>query len=83
MGEAVTLGGTTLETMFLPDALWGPNKLGEFGVSSQREGTFEKWMSSMMTSPVVGSLAGNVLKRFRVELDYANAKLYVSAPSRP
>ena len=83
VGEAVTLGGTTLETMILPDAFWGPNKLGEFGVTSQSEGTFETWMSSMMTAPVVGALAGNVLKRFRVELDYANAKLYLSAPSRP
>ena len=39
----------------------------------------EKWMSSMMAVPIVGSLAGNVLKRFRVELDYLNSKLYLSA----
>jgi predicted aspartyl protease len=79
-GEAATLGGQTLETMFIPAARWGPRQLERFGVVSQREGTFERFMSSMMTAPIVGSLAGNVLKRFRVELDYQNNKLYLSAP---
>ncbi len=80
VGEARTLGGTTLETMFVGDARWGTRRLQEFGVVSQREGTFERYMSSMMTSPIVGSLAGNVLEHFRVELDYANEKLYLAAP---
>ena len=60
--------------------LWGANQLSEFGIVSQREGTFERRMSRMMSAPMVGSLAGNVLKRFRVELDYPNAKLYLSGP---
>jgi len=76
----VTLGGQTLETMFVPGGRWGEFPLAEFGVTSQREGTFEKMMSGMMTAPIVGSLAGNVLKRFRVELDYPNEKLYLSTP---
>ena len=79
-GEAATLGGQTLETMFVPAGRWGPHKLDRFGVTSQLEGAFEKWMSAMMAAPIVGSLAGNVLKRFRVELDYPNSKLYLSAP---
>lgn len=79
-GEAATLGGMTLETMFIPRGRWGTNQLTEFGVVSQRQGTFESYMSRMMTSPIVGSLAGNVLKRFRVDLDYPNAKLYLSEP---
>ena len=79
-GEAATLGGQTLETMFVPGGRWGPHKLDRFGVTSQIEGTFEKWMSGMMAAPIVGSLAGNVLKRFRVELDYPNNTLYLSAP---
>jgi predicted aspartyl protease len=79
-GEAVTLGGMTLETMFIPRGRWGTNQLTEFGVVSQRQGTFESYMSKMMTAPIVGSLAGNVLKRFRVDLDYPNAKLYLSRP---
>ncbi len=79
-GEAATLGGMTLETMFVPGAKWGLRTLDELGVVSQREGTFERYMSSMMAAPIVGSLAGNVLKHFRVELDYANETLYLSAP---
>jgi hypothetical protein len=79
-GEAKALGGITLETMTVPGGLWGPRKLAEFGVTSQDEGIFERRMSSMMATPIVGSPAGNVLKRFRLELDYPNAKLYISGP---
>lgn len=35
-------------------------------------------MSSMMTASVVGALGSNVLRRFRVELDYASGKVYLS-----
>lgn len=80
VGEAATLGGQTLETMSVPGAKWGPVAIAEFGVVSQREGAFEKWMSQMMTDPILGSLAGNVLKRYRVELDYPNETLYLSQP---
>jgi hypothetical protein len=79
-GEAALLGGQTLETMFVPRAAWGTLALEEVGVTSQRQGTFENWMSAMMTAPIVGALAGNVLKRFRIELDYPNQQLYVSGP---
>jgi predicted aspartyl protease len=79
-GDAKLLGGQTLETMILPEIRWGKNRLRGVGVTSQREGTFEKWMSSMTKEPIVGSLAGNVLKQFRVELDYRNEKLYLSSP---
>lgn len=77
-GEAATLGGQTLETMFVPGAQWGSQEISEFGVVSQREGTFERYMSGMMATPIVGSLAGNVLKQFRVELDYSHQMLYIS-----
>lgn len=77
-GDAATLGGQTLETMFVPGARWGSVSLGEFGVTSQSKGTFEKYMSAMMTSPIVGSIGGNVLKQFRVEMDFPNEKLYLS-----
>lgn len=79
-GEAATLGGQTLETMFVPNAKWGTHVIGVLGVTSQREGTFERYMSSMMSKPIVGSLAGNALNRFRVELDYKNEMLYLSTP---
>jgi len=77
-GDAATLGGMTLETMFVPSARWGSQSLQNSGVVSQREGTFERYMSAMMSKPIVGSLAGNVLRQFRLELDYPNQKLYLS-----
>lgn len=77
-GEAATLGGQTLETMTVAGGTWGTHEIGEFGVTSQRAGTFERFMSGMMTSPIVGSLAGNVLKKYRVELDYQAQMIYVS-----
>jgi hypothetical protein len=73
-----TLGGQTLETMFLPKITWNGNALADVGVVSQQTGVFEEWMSSMMTAPTVGSLAGNVLTQFRVDLDYPEQKLYLS-----
>jgi len=79
-GEAATLGGTALETMTLPGGVWGAQTLASFGVVSQHEGTFERYMSGLMKAPIVGSLAGKVLKQFRVELDYPNEKLYLSKP---
>lgn len=80
-GEAKWLGGQTLETMFIPQAKWGANTIPKLGVTSQREGTFERYMSSMTKKPVVGALAGNVLKQVRIELDYKNETVYVSIPS--
>jgi predicted aspartyl protease len=77
VGEAKTLGGTTLETMFVHSVQWGSYQIQEFGVVSQSEGTFEHYMSSMMTAPIVGSVAGNILKHFRVELDYINSMIYL------
>lgn len=79
-GEAKLLGGQTLETLFVPRARWGTHALAELGVTSQREGVFEGWMSSMTALPIAGALAGNVLRDFRVELDYANETLYLSKP---
>lgn len=73
-------GGQVIETMIVPEGRWGEFKLESFAIASQREGTFEEWMSSMMPKPVVGALAGNVLNQFRLELDYKNELLYISKP---
>lgn len=81
--DAVTLGGQTLETMFVPLASWGSHEVARFGVVSQQEGVFEQGMSRMMASPIVGALGGNVLERFRIELDYAAQLLYLSQPDPP
>jgi hypothetical protein len=64
----------------VPAGQWGPNSLGEFGVTSQKAGTFEQYMTQMMSAPIVGSLAGNVLKQFRIEMDFVGQRLYLSKP---
>jgi hypothetical protein len=57
-------------------------KVGSFVIKdpaavSRPAGTFEKWMSDMMTAPIIGSVAGNVLRDFRVEIDYENGYTYL------
>jgi C-terminal processing protease CtpA/Prc len=47
------------------------------GTVARPEGTFEKWMSGMMTGAVVGALGGNVWRQFRVEIDYAAGVTYL------
>ncbi|MDF2629594.1 MAG: hypothetical protein K0R39_3425 [Symbiobacteriaceae bacterium] len=49
---------------------------GDLLVAGRGPGVFESYMSSMMTAPIVGALAGNALKQFRVEIDYANQTTY-------
>ena len=56
-------------------------RLGDFvirgpGAVTRPEGTFERRMSGMMVAPIVGALAGNVLRQFRVEIDYAAGVTY-------
>jgi predicted aspartyl protease len=58
------------------NAKLGEIELANVGVVARREGVFENWMSEMMTAPIVGALAGNVLKAFRLEIDYANGYTY-------
>jgi predicted aspartyl protease len=56
----------------------GPIALTGVAAVSRPDGIFEQWMSSMMTAPIVGSIGGNVLRDFRVEIDYAAGKTYLS-----
>lgn len=70
------------ETIFVPDGHWGSYAIRDSGVVSQHEGVFERYMGSMMAEPIIGSLGGNILKHFRIELDYAKQMLYLSQPER-
>lgn len=76
--EAKTLGGSVPEeTLVVPEIRWGPIPLLDVGMVERPEGTFERWMTSMMTGPVIGALAGNVLKDLRLDLDYSLQSLRV------
>lgn len=54
----------------------GPFKLNGVAAVSRPKGTFEQYMSKMMTKPIIGALGGNVLRAFRIEIDYANNATY-------
>lgn len=61
----------------MPQLRVGEATLRDVPVVSRRAGTFEKYMSSLMTGPIVGALGGNVLRAFRIEIDYPNGATYV------
>jgi hypothetical protein len=80
VGAANMIGGTfdaKAGMLRLPEMQWGTFELRGVGVVSRPTGTFEKWMSDMMTAPIVGSIAGNVLRAFRIEIDYPHGVTYL------
>jgi len=74
--------GNKMETsallMRIPEMKWGPFSIKDAGVVSRPAGTFERYMSGMMSAPIVGSIGGNVLRAFRIEIDYANGRVYLN-----
>ncbi|HKF50758.1 MAG TPA: aspartyl protease family protein, partial [Candidatus Acidoferrales bacterium] len=80
VGPANMIGGAfdaKAEMLRVPEMQWGTFDLPRVGVVSRPAGTFEKWMSGMMTAPIVGSIAGNLLRAFRVEIDYPHGVTYL------
>lgn len=79
-GAANMIGGSfdaKAEMLRIPEMQWGTFRLHGVGVVSRPGGTFEKYMSQMMPAPIVGSIAGNVLCAFRVQIDYAHGVTYL------
>jgi predicted aspartyl protease len=80
VGAANMMGGS-METkalmMRLPKLNWGPFQVESVGAVSRPKGVFETYMSRMTRAPVVGALGGNVLRAFRIEIDYAAGDAYV------
>lgn len=80
VGEANMLRDKTdadLLLLRLPRMQWGPIELRNVGAVSRRPGIFETYMTRMMSAPIVGAIAGNVLKAFRVDIDYPNGAVYI------
>jgi hypothetical protein len=83
-GAANMIGGSfdaQAEMVRVPQMQWGTLDLHGTGIVSRPAGIFEKWMTSMMPSPIVGAIAGNVLRTFRVEIDYAHSVTYLEQHS--
>jgi predicted aspartyl protease len=69
--------------MRIPNVKLAGFKLPTMTAVSRPPGTFEKYMSQMMTGPIIGAIGGNVLKAFRVEIDYANGVTYLEKHGDP
>ena len=79
-GAANMIGGAfdaKAEMLRLAEMRWDTFHLPRVGVVSRPPGTFEKQMSEMMTAPIVGAIGGNVLRAFRVEIDYQHGMTYL------
>jgi len=61
----------------------GPFQLKAIAAISRPKGTFERYMSGMMTQPIIGAIGGNVLRAFRIEIDYANNATYFERTGSP
>lgn len=85
VGEANMLGTSDTNALLVRLAKigWGPFEIRNAGAVSRRNGTFETYMSKLMTGPIVGALAGNILRCFRVEIDYPNGTTYLKQTSQP
>jgi Aspartyl protease/PDZ domain len=77
---AANMGIGKMETEALmtriPEMRLGDFAIGGAGSVFRPVGTYEKSMSNAMTAPIVGALGGNVLRQFRVEIDYAAGVTY-------
>lgn len=78
-GVANMVGGpweVDLPLMRFPSVRCSGVTFADVLVVGRSPGRFEQYMSSMMSGPVIGAVAGNLLKQYRVEIDYANQLTY-------
>ena len=66
----------------VPGASLGSLDLTAFAAVGRPSGVFEQWMSKMMTAPIIGSIAGNVFRAYRVEIDYTAGAVYMEQTGR-
>lgn len=59
----------------VPEARLGHLELTDICFVTRAEGVFERYISSMTTAPVVGALAGNVLRHLCVTVDYQRKRM--------
>jgi hypothetical protein len=64
--------------LVVPTAQLGEFTLHNIGMVSRPAGVYEKYISAEMSAPIVGALAGNVLRQFRIEFDYQQATAYLT-----
>ena len=68
---------TSFKMLRIGTMQWGPFTLENVGSVSRPSSNYEQVMSRMTGRAVVGSIGGNVLRHFRVDIDYPNDRLYL------
>ncbi|MGD8379195.1 MAG: aspartyl protease family protein [Gammaproteobacteria bacterium] len=68
---------TTLQMLRIEKMQWGPFELRDIGAVSRPAGTYEKWMSKVVGKSVFGSIGGNLLQAFRVDIDFPRGQVYL------
>lgn len=68
---------TSLSMLRIGAIHWGPFILKNVGSVSRPKGNYEQMMSKLTGRGVIGSIGGNVLRHFRVDIDYPNRRLYL------
>lgn len=61
---------------------WGPFRIDSVGAVSRGVGAYERFMSGVVGTPIIGSIGGNVLRHFKVTIDYPAGKIYLAGPAR-
>jgi hypothetical protein len=74
VGKSFDVGN---ELIRLPELSWGPVRLQNVGMVSRQKGLYENVISKDMTAPIVGALSGNVLRLFRLDIDYPAGLVYL------
>lgn len=80
------MGGFVDDDAFMlriPELKLGPYLLEGVCAVSRPKGTFEQQMAQWMAEPIIGALGNNVLKHFRMEIDYASGKTYFEQHTQP
>ena len=67
------------ELLRIPEVRWGRFTLRNVGMVSRPAGVYEETVSGDMSKPIIGVLAGNVLRHFRIDLDYAAGLAYLQS----
>lgn len=85
-GGAANMGMGAVEAALpllrVPDVTIGPFRVPRVGVVGRHPGVFEAFMSRLTAGPVVGAVAGNLLRSFRVEIAYGEGAVYLEQGAR-
>jgi len=80
IGAPVEVG---LSVIRVPKGELGPLQFKAAGMVARPKGVFESRMSQLMTAPIIGALGGNVLRNYRVQIDYAEGATYLEQTGGP